>query len=90
MELITERRILHSDALNMSLNTAPPHFDGPKRPHKHDANEIICIIKGTGKLHDGGEALSVKPGDVVKFEPWEEHYIETGDDEVILFEVCWK
>jgi quercetin dioxygenase-like cupin family protein len=59
------------------LSAAVVHFTPGARTawHTHPHGQTIFIIEGVGRVQrDGGEMEEVRPGDVVYFEPGENHW----------------
>lgn len=74
-------------ALTAGVRIVGANSDVPKRPHVHSEKQLIYVISGTGKITNGMETISVKPGDFVLLEENEEHYVITDKDELKLFEI---
>jgi quercetin dioxygenase-like cupin family protein len=74
-------------ALTAGVRIVRTNSDVPKRPHVHSEKQLIYVISGTGKITNGLETISVKPGDFVLLEENEEHYVITDKDELKLFEI---
>ena len=59
---------------------------GKPKPHMHPNEQIVSIIKGTGKMRIGDEEREVGPGDVVLIPANTEHEGEVYEDQEVI--VC--
>lgn len=59
--------------------------------HQHDETEMWVIVAGSGELTvDGGHHL-VAAGSVVRFDPFETHYVtNTGETDLLLVSFFWR
>ena len=73
--------------LTAGVRIVKTNSDVPKKPHVHPEKQLMYVISGTGKITNGMETISVKPGDFVLLEENEEHYVITDKDELKLFEI---
>lgn len=60
-------------------------------PHNHHENECMFIISGAGRVSNGkDEPVSVGPGDVVLYDPFERHFVENmTDGDLAYLAVFW-
>lgn len=84
------KRIIETPDIMVSVSTIAPNSKVPDRPHKHERHEMLYVKRGNVKISVGQETKEVKNGDFIVFEPYEEHYLTTGEDELVLLEVFWK
>lgn len=87
---VTLKDIINEPGLVAGIRIVEPDSDVPGRPHSHEDSQIVYVIKGKTSLFNGFETRELQAGDFVVFEPDEEHYFTSGEEEVILFEVKWK
>jgi quercetin dioxygenase-like cupin family protein len=76
--------------LTAGVRVVKTNSDVPMRPHIHPEKQLIYIISGTGRITNGLETISVKPGDFVLLEENEEHYVITDKDELKVFEIKYS
>ena len=74
-------------SLTAGVRIVQTNSDVPMKPHVHPEKQLIYIISGTGRITNGLETISVKPGDFVLLEENEEHYVITDKDELKVFEI---
>ncbi|SRR5579875_408666 len=56
-----------------------------RRPHRHECEEVMVVLAGTGTFVAGGRADPVGPGDAIVVTPGEPHHTRnTGDGDLVL------
>ena len=58
--------------------------------HKHEQREAFYVIRGTVEFRNGGIKKELRAGDILIFDPYEEHYFTSGPDGVVLYEAIEK
>ncbi|WAL68647.1 class I tRNA ligase family protein [Amycolatopsis cynarae] len=59
--------------------------------HQHDETEMWVIVAGSGELTVDGERHPVSAGSVVRFDPFETHYVtNTGETDLLLVSFFWR
>lgn len=66
---------------------APGGRTHPEGEHRHDHEEVFCLMQGKGTLWIDGKEEPVHAGDVIVVEPNEEHYIYADQEEPTIN--CW-
>ena len=66
---------------------APGGRTHPEGTHRHDHDEVFCLVQGKGTLWIDGKTEPVHAGDVIVVEPGEEHYIYADDETPTIN--CW-
>jgi quercetin dioxygenase-like cupin family protein len=66
---------------------APGARTHPEGTHRHDHEEVFCILQGTGRLWIDGKEEPLHAGDVIVVDPGEEHYIYASEDTPTIN--CW-
>ena len=56
------------------------------KPQKHQRRESFYVIRGTVELINGEMNKEMKSGDIMSFDPYDEHYLTSGPDGVVLYE----
>jgi quercetin dioxygenase-like cupin family protein len=64
-----------------------PGSNVPPPTHSHSEGQVIYVISGSPRINNKERTLELRPGDFVLLDPFEEHYIETDEDESKIFEV---
>ena len=83
-------RIASDKGVGVNLAVIAPDSEVPDPPHKHEAKEIVYVAVGKATLHSNNADHEVNAGNILIFDPWEEHHLTVGSSEVVLFEVKWK
>jgi quercetin dioxygenase-like cupin family protein len=55
--------------------------------HRHDHEEVFCIVQGKGFVEIDGRREPIHAGDVIVVEPGEEHYIHADQETPTIN--CW-
>ncbi|MET3139435.1 methionyl-tRNA synthetase [Undibacterium sp. GrIS 1.2] len=64
---------------------------GRSTVHRHDESECFVILSGQGEVEGNGVRVPVCHGDIVVFEPFQEHVIHnTGDTDLTLLDLYWR
>jgi methionyl-tRNA synthetase len=64
---------------------------GRTRPDRHDENEILVFVRGTGQVVVDSRRVDVSPGTVLLLEPFDTHVIEnTGAQDFVFFSLYWR
>lgn len=58
-------------------------------PHKHEEEEYLMVLDGSGQWHVNGKDISAKAGDMLYAKPWDIHGIKNTGDTPLKF-VVWK
>lgn len=66
----------------VGLITYPP--GGKPKPHTHPNEQIVSIIRGTGRMQIGDEEREVGPGDVVLIPAGTEHWGEVYEEQEVI------
>ncbi len=66
---------------------APGGRTHPEGDHRHDHEEVFCIMQGQGRLWIDGREEPIHAGDVLVVEPGEEHYIYADPETPTIN--CW-
>lgn len=82
-QLIPGRRIDHG-GLSFHTPGMRTHDEGD---HRHDNEEVFCIMQGKGSIEINGQSEPIHAGDVLVIEPGEDHHI-VGDPEHPIVN-CW-
>ncbi len=52
--------------------------------HKHESEQITCMLEGSMRMNLGGQELALRAGDVLVIRPWTEHEVWFLEDSVVL------
>jgi quercetin dioxygenase-like cupin family protein len=70
------------DAMSVWKQTMAP--GGATPPHRHDCDEVVVVLAGTGNLLIDGETLPFRAGDTLVLPAGRDHQIvNTGDADVV-------
>jgi mannose-6-phosphate isomerase-like protein (cupin superfamily) len=59
-------------------------------PHAHHEYEIFIALRGEARLHSNGSERSFVAGDIVHFEPHEEHaVVNVGSEDFEMYSIWW-
>jgi mannose-6-phosphate isomerase-like protein (cupin superfamily) len=80
------KTLLATEHMFTRLLFVEPNIVCLTKPHKHERREAFYVIRGTAEFSNGEIEKEIKSGDILIFDPYEEHYINSGPDGVVLFE----
>ena len=82
-QLIPGKRIAHG-GLSFHTPGMRTHSEGE---HRHEDEEVFCIMQGRGQIEIDGRLEPIQAGDVLVIEPGEEHHIIGHPEHPIIN--CW-
>jgi quercetin dioxygenase-like cupin family protein len=64
------RRALGARAFGFNYFVFPPNQEGREHSHAHDGQEeVMFVVKGSGRLRVEGDEVELKPGRFVRLDP---------------------
>jgi quercetin dioxygenase-like cupin family protein len=75
------RRALEARAFGFNYFTFPPNQEGREHDHSHDGQEeVMFVVRGSGRLRVDGEDVELKPGRFVRLDPQARRVPTSGAD----------
>lgn len=53
-------------------------------PHKHEQEQVSCVLSGALRFRAGGAETVVRAGEVLEIPSWVEHGVEVIEDAVVI------
>jgi quercetin dioxygenase-like cupin family protein len=79
---VTSLAVLDGNFITVAVTRLDPGHE--VKPHKHENEQIACILAGTIAFNIGGEVVVLGPGDILHIPAHVEHYGQVvGSDPVI-------
>lgn len=78
---------LHDRSVRLGIVELPAGFAYP--PHRHEAAELYVVQRGQLAWEVDGDRFEVRPGSVVRHEPWAVHAMEVLGDEPAELLYVW-
>ncbi|MEM0079425.1 MAG: cupin domain-containing protein [Nitrososphaerota archaeon] len=83
VRIFIDEEVLGKKDITVGMSIYAPGMKAPF--HTHEGSETMIIIHGRGRFGTREKSVEVGPGDVLYFEPKEEHYLENIGSQTLEF-----